>query len=419
MNDTLSVYLHERKVGTLSDVGNAQLRFNYDKAYLERYELALSKSLPLTTEPFTDQRARPFFSGILPDDQQLEGLAQHLKVSRRNVFKLLREVGGECAGAVSLYDDDTELNKTDDASKDPISESMLLGMLNTAKSRPILGGDDKVRLSLAGAQSKIAVVIKESQIYLSTPSSPSTHIIKPTSSAIKGLVKNECFCMQLANDVGIEVPEVSLRTVLGETAYQVERYDRIEQHGEVKRLHQEDFCQALGVVPENKYEFEGGPGVKECIELIQEVSDRPALDYQRLLERVVFNYLIGNNDAHAKNFSLLYQNQSCQLAPAYDLVSTAIYPELNNNMAMKIGGRKHANDLQLRHWERLVPDTKTSKRALKEAVLTLCRKVENSLLEYEGANVSIMTDRGLGEDIMASIVNVVTNRIQRLRSLFS
>jgi len=384
MNDTLSVYLHERKVGTLSDVGNAQLRFNYDKAYLERYELALSKSLPLTTEPFTDQRARPFFSGILPDDQQLEGLAQHLKVSRRNVFKLLREVGGECAGAVSLYDDDTELNKTDDASKDPISESMLLGMLNTAKSRPILGGDDKVRLSLAGAQSKIAVVIKESQIYLSTPSSPSTHIIKPTSSAIKGLVKNECFCMQLANDVGIEVPEVSLRTVLGETAYQVERYDRIEQHGEVKRLHQED-----------------------------------ALDYQRLLERVVFNYLIGNNDAHAKNFSLLYQNQSCQLAPAYDLVSTAIYPELNNNMAMKIGGRKHANDLQLRHWERLVPDTKTSKRALKEAVLTLCRKVENSLLEYEGANVSIMTDQGLGEDIMASIVNVVTNRIQRLRSLFS
>jgi serine/threonine-protein kinase HipA len=266
MNNTLSVYLHERRAGTLSDVGNAQLQFNYDEVYLQSDGLCLSKSLPLTAEPFADHLARPFFSGILPDDQQLEGLAQHLKVSRRNVFKLLREVGGECAGAVSLYDDNAGSAITDESSKYALSDSALFDLLNTAKSRPILGGDDNVRLSLAGAQSKFALVIKENQTYLSAPNSPSTHIIKPASKSIKGLVENEYFCMQLASSVGIDVPQVSLRTVLAETAYQIKRYDRVEQNGEVKRLHQEDFCQALGVVPENKYEFEGGPSLKECID---------------------------------------------------------------------------------------------------------------------------------------------------------
>ena len=141
-----------------------------------------------------------------------------------------------------------------------------------------------MRLSLAGAQSKLAVVISDGKTFLSTPSSPSTHIIKPASNNIEGLVENEFICMSLAKAMGINVPDIELREVGDQRVYQVQRYDRTESQGIIKRIHQEDFCQARGIVPENKYQAEGGPGLDDCVKLIQQVSSRPAVDYQWLLE---------------------------------------------------------------------------------------------------------------------------------------
>ena len=164
MTSTLVVYLNEQKVGTLSDLGNAQISFEYHPDYLKLGGVALSTSLPLSTAPFDDAQTRPFFSGLLPDDQQLEGLAQHLKISRRNVFKLLSEVGGECAGAVSLFASQSFASESlalgaSTKSQSSLSEDELSQRINTSKHRPLLGADDSVRLSLAGAQSKLAVVI--------------------------------------------------------------------------------------------------------------------------------------------------------------------------------------------------------------------------------------------------------------------
>lgn len=410
MTSTLRVYLKEQKAGTLSDLGNAQISFEYHPGYLKLGGVALSTSLPLSTTPFTDAQARPFFSGLLPDDQQLEGLAQHLKVSRRNVFKLLSEVGGECAGAVSLFASESLALETSTKPQPPLSDDELLQRLNTSKHRPLLGADDSVRLSLAGAQSKLAVVINGGNTFLSAPSSPSTHIIKPASNTIEYLVENELICMSLAKAVGIDVPDIELREVGDQRVYQIQRYDRIKSHDIIKRIHQEDFCQALGIVPENKYQAEGGPSLDDCIKLIQRVSSRPAVDYQKLLERIVFNYLIGNNDAHAKNFSLIYNNGQCRLAPAYDLVSTAVYPELNANMAMKIGGRKSANDLQRRHWLRLVPDMETSKKSFRTLLLSLCSDVELAL------NVKAVDLQGF--EIGDKIIDVLLRRIDSLKTLF-
>ncbi len=410
MTSILVVYLNEQKVGTLSDLGNAQISFEYHPSYIKPDAVALSTSLPLSTTRFDDAQARPFFSGLLPDDQQLEGLAQHLKVSRRNVFKLLSEVGGECAGAVSLFASNQLELETSKKSQSSLSDHELLQSLNTSKHRPLLGADDSVRLSLAGAQSKLAVVISDGKTFLSTPSSPSTHIIKPASNNIEGLVENEFICMSLAKAVGINVPDIELREVGDQRVYQVQRYDRTESQGIIKRIHQEDFCQALSIVPENKYQAEGGPSLDDCIKLIQQVSSRPAVDYQWLLERIVFNYLIGNNDAHAKNFSLIYSNGQCRLAPAYDLVSTAIYPELNANMAMKIGGRKSANDLQLRHWQRLVPDMETSKMSFRALAVNLCREVELAL-EVKAVDLQAY-------DVGKKINDVLLRRIDSFKTLF-
>lgn len=422
MSSTLGVYLHDRKAGVLTDLGNAQIQFQYDHAYVEGRSPALSQSLPLSLEPYSDQAARPFFSGVLPDDQQLENLAQQLKVSRRNVFKLLREVGGECAGAVSLHDESDTASKTDAASRQllgkPLDDSTLGELLKTAQIRPIQGGDDGIRLSLAGAQSKLAVVIYNNQIYLSSPEVPSTHILKPSSTALPGLVENEYFCMRLAKASGIEVPDVKILKIENQIAYQVQRYDRTQHAQGTKRLHQEDFCQALGIVPENKYENEGGPKISDCITLIQRTSSQPAVDYRKLLERIVFNYLIGNNDAHAKNFSLLYQSGSCQLAPAYDLVCTSLYPQLSDRMAMKIGSRKSASELHRRHWERLLPDTKTSKNLLENTVLTMCSRVEKGL-EKENSLPATTSDGTTYKPTTVDIANLVKSRLTKLKTLFA
>jgi serine/threonine-protein kinase HipA len=118
------------------------------------------------------------------------------------------------------------------------------------------------------------------------------------------------------------------------------------------RLHQEDFCQALGYLPEQKYESEGGPSLQRCFALLQENSVRPAADRMALLRWVIFNVLIGNADAHAKNLSMIFTDQGPRLAPFYDLICTQVYPDLTEKLAMKIGGENRPAGLQQRHWEK-------------------------------------------------------------------
>ena len=412
MTPQLSVYLYNQHVGDLRDIANAQLEFSYTSEYLNNPSLALSNSLPLKAETFTDSECRAFFAGLLPDDQELDNLARYLKVSKNNVFKLLSEVGGECAGAVSLFSkpQNSETANTEQPLSDlKLDELQLEKILLSASTRPVMGVDEKVRLSLAGAQTKIAVVVVGESFFLSSPSQPSTHIIKPPAKGFESLVQNEHFCMQLAQQVGIEAPESKV-IKLGEThVYQVQRYDRSTDAGTTKRIHQEDFCQALNVSPENKYESEGGPSLKNCFDLILNKSAAPALDYQQLLDRVIFNYLIGNNDAHAKNLSLIYKKQRPRLAPAYDLVCTSVYPELNQKMAMKIGGRCKSEDLQLRHWQSLVPDTSTAKQTLSSRINRMCKRVEEAL----GGKMLEPKEHEVTEQISAFVMR----RVERLKSV--
>jgi len=420
MDKQLLVFLYDHHAGYLMDIGNAQIEFKYDQAYLTEVATPISHSLPLQSEAFNDIQCRAFFAGLLPDDTQLEALARYLKVSKNNVFKLLTEVGEECAGAVSLKHiekNSGDLNQT--KSREPITENELENILQSTDLKPMIGGNEKIRLSLAGAQSKIAIIIEgvedadKKSFFYSSPENPSTHILKPPSKNIDGLVHNEHYCMKLAESIGIEVPQTSVLKIGDTHVYQVERYDRNIDKGYMERIHQEDFCQALGVSPENKYEAEGGPNIQDCIQLIYDKSNTPARDYQRLLERVIFNYLIGNNDAHAKNFSLLYRDSTTYLAPAYDLVCTAVYPELNAKMAMKIGGRYKPDDLQRRHWERLVPETSSAKNNLKKHVIKICNKLKESNL----LTTSIHGSQA-DHDVIQEIRQLIEARTNRLVKLF-
>ena len=248
----------------------------------------------------------------------------------------------------------------------PVSSQELAAILKELPKRPLLAGEDGIRLSLAGAQDKVAVRIEGNDISLPLGGAPSTHILKPAVERFAGVVFNEAFCMRLAAVSGLPAAKVEPRIVEDIEYLLVERYDRVHQKNAegattLDRLHQEDFCQAQGIVSETKYQKEGGPSLKQCFALLRDVSSAPVIDLSRLLDAVIYNYLVGNNDAHGKNFSLLYHgagttNQEIRLAPLYDVVSTTYYPDLSKGMAMKIGGEYSSDKVTPKDFEQLAEE---------------------------------------------------------------
>ena len=340
MARALNVYFDRELVGQLIQDDGGQMIFQYDESWLGRPEpIALSRSLPLREEPFTQKECQGFFGGTLPEEGNRKVIARILGISDKNDFAMLEQIGGECAGAITFLPED-EKNSEDDDRYRELADDELASILRELPRRPLMAGADGIRLSLAGAQDKIAVRLDDGKISIPRGSAPSSHVLKPAIDTHEGVVFNEAFCMALANACGLSVAPVAIGKVEDIDYLLAERYDRVRSEANViQRLHQEDFCQALGIPSEIKYQTEGGPSLADCFGLIREVSSGPALDLLALLDAVIFNLLIGNHDAHAKNFSFLYRpDRSVRLAPLYDLVCTVYYEELTDKMAMKIGG---------------------------------------------------------------------------------
>jgi serine/threonine-protein kinase HipA len=369
----LDVWLFAERVGRLGLVGG-RLHFQYAADWLAKPRAqSLSCSLPLQAEPFDDQQTRPFFAGLLPEGQLRRLIARQFQVSAQNDFALLDHLGGECAGAVSLLEPGQALHALshpDDVQW--LSDQAVLSLLDELPRRPMMAGVDGLRLSLAGAQDKLPVVWDGLRVGLPRHGTPSSHILKPAIHAVEDSVHNEAFCMALAEAMRLKPVPAAVHTVLGRSFLLVQRYDRyLDEHGYRQRLHQEDFCQALGTVPEMKYQNEGGPDLAQCFDLVRRVTRPSAPPILRLFDGVVFNALIGNHDAHAKNFSLLYANRTPDLAPFYDLLSTAVYPALTPKMAMKLGGRYKFSEVQVRHWEQFADTVGLAKAQAKKRIQAL------------------------------------------------
>ena len=334
------------------------------------------------------RRGSGFFGGILPEQPQREMVAKNLGISAKNDFAMLEQIGGECAGAVTFMRAGEPWRERDYRYRD-LSSKDLLEMLKALPRHPLLAGDEGVRLSLAGAQHKVAVKVSGDRISIPLGGAPSTHILKPAHEHFTGLVFNEAMCLTLARAAGLSTASAETRNIEGIDYILVERYDRklLETPAgepDYERLHQEDFCQALGIVSEHKYQNEGGPSLKQCFDLLREVSLAPVIDLQRFLDAVIFNYLIGNNDAHAKNFSLLYSGTGeATLAPLYDLVCTVYYPDLSKKMAMKIGDEYLSDRITPRHFEKLADEAGLAKPLAKQRVPELATSMIEGLKAIE------------------------------------
>jgi len=241
-----------------------------------------------------------------------------------------------------------------------------------------MAGTEGVRLSLAGAQPKLPVILNEQGYALPLVNTLSTHILKPEPEVFPGLVDNEAFCMKLALAVGLPAAEVTVIHA-GRPCLLISRYDRVVKSGTMTRLHQEDFCQALGHPPERKYQEEGGPALRDLIKLLRTWSSVPVLDIKTLVDGVIFNSLVGNADAHAKNFSLLYTPKTRRLAPFYDLVCTLAWPELATAPAMKIGGCRELKNLNLGHWKKMSKECNLGWPMIKERLASMAHIVLTQL----------------------------------------
>lgn len=408
MSRVLEVWLLGQHVGQLAQV-DGRLNFSYSPQWLQSANARpLSHHLPLQAGSFDDKATRPFFAGLLPEGDKRRLIAQTLHVSRHNDFALLDGIGGECAGAVSLL----ETGQQPDAIQSApvvrwLDQSELVAILDELPRRPMLAGDQGLRLSLAGAQDKLPVTFADGRMGLPLQNTPSSHILKPAISRVEGSVFNEGFCLALAAQIKLSVARAAIHRVADREYLLVERYDRVRQpDGALQRLHQEDFCQALGVAPEYKYQNEGGPDLAQCFGLVRKATRPSAPHILRLLDYVIFNAMIGNHDAHAKNFSLIYTERGAALAPLYDTLSTAVYANLTDKMAMKIGSKYKFTELQSRHWEQFAQAAGLSPAQVKKRVLAIARQ-----LPHEAAALrSSFVTQGLDHDILGKIVDLIERR---------
>jgi serine/threonine-protein kinase HipA len=336
----LNVLQFDRLVGHLESTQDRGVVFQYDQEYLSAPgSRALSLSLPLREKPYSQASAMPFFSGLLPDGDLRRRIADYLHVSGSSTLRLLDALGGECAGTVSMLREveEQETNRIVNEEYEEIPAESLAELFLESARRPLLAPWGGARLSLAGAQEKIPLLLKDGRWFRPLGTAASSHILKPASAAFPDLVANEFFCMRLASSLGIAVPRVEYMTY-GRPVLVVLRYDRQTAPGAaIERIHQEDACQALGIMPDRKYQTDGGPGFIDLARLIRSACSNPLPDIEALLRIALFNFLMGNCDAHGKNFSLLFQGSRTELAPFYDLVATTVYPDLETKLSMRIG----------------------------------------------------------------------------------
>lgn len=380
----LNVFLHDELAGTLRRKDNGNLQFRYDPDYVEAGGQPLSLNLPLRQEAFPHRPCLAFFGNLLPEEDVRSQLALTTGISASNDYRLLERFGGDVAGAVTLLPPEESPAGPQPDELEILSPERLDEILVELPQRPLAAdAAGEVRLSLAGAQSKLPVVEVEGGFALPHGSDrPTTHILKPEPERFPELVTNEFFCMRLAAAAGLQVAEVERAETLSGLPYLiVTRYDRDLTQEPVRRLHQEDLCQALGKPYFEKYQAEGGPGAVDAMTLIDDASMAPARDRPQLWLALVFNVLIGNCDAHGKNYSLLYDSRAPSLAPLYDLVSTAAYEELTSRLAMSIDGARSLEEVDRSAWLQLAGEIGFAPRFLERRVKPFVDRMLEAMID--------------------------------------
>jgi serine/threonine-protein kinase HipA len=403
----LNVFIEQTLVGVLEDEPQtSRFAFTYAPSWLSSpHRFALCPALPLLrpeaeTPDSHSAAVRRFFENLLPEGHALDDVAAANKVSKANLVGLLVALGRETAGALRIHPADVTnvaSQGTPEADARPVrrilTKEELSQRIRARPHMPFVVWDGKVRLSIAGYQDKIAVYTEQEQWFLVEGASlASTHIIKPepVSDRLAGLTSNEFLCMRLARRIGLPVAEVELVQV-PEPVLVVTRFDRRVDGNVVRRLHVIDACQALGLASAFKYErpygdsrdvrhIRDGASMPRIFELLS-MSPNPAAQRLRLLRWLIFQVLIGNTDAHAKNLTFFSGLEGLTIAPAYDLVSVLALEAapLETTYAMAVGDAFSAEELSAFEWANFAKGCKLTQRLVSNELSRLAEQTLKAL----------------------------------------
>jgi serine/threonine-protein kinase HipA len=378
----LPVYFEQRRVGII-DVDKSGPGFTYDANWIGlRGAFPISITMPLRSERIGPDTFLPWAANLLPESEQLRTLGQLLGMARSDVIGLLSAIGGDTAGALSIG----QPGRTASVQWRPTDKPEdLERVIEELPNKPFLVGEEGVSMSLAGVQTKLAVAIDDTgRVCIPMNGSPSTHILKPDAARLWGGVQNEAFCLTLARRMQIPAPNITTGQAGKRTYLLVQRYDRTNVGGRWRRLHQEDYCQALGKPPSAKYESNRtgihGPTLKDIFELTR--RHMPSIDIVRLVDMVVLNVITCNTDAHAKNYSIMIRGNGTSLAPMYDVMCGEVWKNVTKNLAQKIAGKSRGDYLEGRHWQQFARECGLNPRQVLDRVGMLAK---SAMVEAEAA----------------------------------
>jgi serine/threonine-protein kinase HipA len=415
MTGELVALLDGKEVGRVHRDARGRLAYVYSDEWRKAADAyPLSLSMPLGAKEHGRSVVEAFLWGLLPDNERvLDRWAARFRVSARNVFALISHVGEDCAGAVQFVTPErlSAIRSGEEAKVDWLDES------DIAKRLQILRADhaawrlprDTGQFSLAGAQPKTALLLQNGRWGIPSGRLPTTHILKPPTGHLDGHAENEHVCLMLARSLGLPAAQSKVMRFGEEIAIVIERYDRQRKGNDVIRVHQEDICQALGIMPTKKYQNEGGPSPVNIVELLRTYSTDRQSDLDTFVAALGFNWLIAGTDAHAKNFSLLLGGRRVRLAPLYDVASMLPYDEFDLRkvkLVMKVGGEYKLSLIGLRQWQKFARETRVAADELVELLASMAKQLPD---EVNAARARARED-GLDEAIIERLAIQLVQR---------
>jgi serine/threonine-protein kinase HipA len=415
----LLILIEGNLIGRLRADKAGRLSLDYEAGWRESPQgHSLSVTMPLAQITYLQKPVLSYLWNLLPENPNvLQRWGQQYHVSAANPFKLLANVGADVPGAAQFIPPE-RLDEIQSAQR-PTIQWMTIDELAErlrqlrADIAAVRRPGDIGKMSLPGAQAKTAYYWDKQLNRWGVPGgrSPTTHIIKPCVPGFDGLVENEHLCQDIAARLGMPAAN-SYVLALDQTYIVVERYDRLPPAAGsffVQRIHQEDLCQALGLMPGKKYQEDGGPGIPQIVTLIRRVSSDPDVDVDRFLQANMFNWLIGGTDAHAKNYSLLIgAGDEFRLAPLYDLSSQLPYPQLiEQRVSMKIGNHHDIRRVGVADWRKLAHDCTIEE----ERVLTMLKGMAKALPDEISAAREQALLEGLSESVIAPLARQLTKHV--------